>query len=390
MEDADRYAPIADVSDSAIADLEEARAGLDSGSEEIKHVRAELQQFAHHNQPPPNPSQNRYDDNPHPPQAQRAPQPPQPPQALQAPQAPQVHQPPQVHPVPLRFAQRMFPPEAGDNRQPELQPHSAVPLLPLTFGQLRNIDPTGGNIWQTLGYLKSVGIYYGLPDLVRLAGEASRTLTPDSMSAVLRRIDNPNLLSLVVSVLNLPPVAYQQANLETASKLFGSTGNFFNSLRSMYELPSRTYCNDAHLLQLMNRQKVMYPHLRHVVIPKAYRELSVTSCFKKWFQYPFINIALPDFHPGDEPLPADYFFSLVNTAYPNSMQLLLNAIKRTRVAIPEITEDLEVPPHLAELFANAVRPIDAKYNKRSYLTCEPYRVEVTICGAQFVSQFPIT
>jgi hypothetical protein len=215
-----------------------------------------------------------------------------------------------------------------------------------------------------------------------------QVVTPDSMSAVLRSIPSPAIVAFTVSILQLPIVPSVTASLDSASKHFGSSGNFYNALRTKFELPSRTYCNDAHLQQLISRQKVGYAHLRRVVIPKAYRELSITSCFHKWFKYPFINMALPDFHPGDEPPPSDYFFNLVNTAYPNSMHLLLNAIKRVRIATPEAVGNLDIPPHLADLFADAVRPIDAKYNKRACVTCEPYRVEVSVYGARFVSEFP--
>jgi hypothetical protein len=224
------------------------------------------------------------------------------------------------------------------------------------------------------------------PDQYESICDSQSGLDLERLRGIMDRLSAEWLEFVAAALIDMPPTIYCHGSLSLGLQEFGSRKFFYQGLYRFWFLPSECYCTDDFLVQLMKKQKIAFGRneVNHIVMPK-YPELKLSTAIRKWFVYPFINIAVPDMTTDEEPsVDADYFFTVVNTAYPHSMDLLVAEIKRNRIEEAYYPNAGNIPGHMEQIFRSAVHPISTKSKKKSSkFRCRPYVARIEVFGAIF-------
>lgn len=285
-----------------------------------------------------------------------------------------------------------------------------IRLMPMAFKAFFVLLDETGNLSQAFGYLSSLSrmkadyqkakLYKYMAFIPRNKLEMFRAEV-GSLSSV---DDITASLRIAFSASKGIPVQRIQNVLRSC----GSVAKYIHNTKHKYLYPSISYCKEKFISQLLSRVKTRYKtsEVLLFIVPE-WPELSFIKLMDDWGRFPFIAIAMPDRVLGELSCDREFFFTLVNTAYPHSMDCLFQLLRDVRHKQAAVVEeekdkmDEEISRDIAEgttqddllkefhrKNGTTIYNVQKQYkNKHSINVLQSYEAQVEILGQTFMLKY---
>lgn len=226
--------------------------------------------------------------------------------------------------------------------------NSLISKLSLPFRIAFVLLEEKNNISQAFGYLST--FYRMNADVVKAKQYKYLAYLQKSKINLFREevssLPTIDLISEVIRVARKPSEGIPVFRLQNVLKTFGNVAKYVISTKHKYLYPSVSYCKTKFISQVLSRLKNRYRKndVLEFTAPE-WPEISLVDLLDQWSKYPYIAIAMPDRVLGEISCDKEFFFTLVNTAYPHSMELLFRLAKEVRhkevAALVENKQDVD-------------------------------------------------
>jgi hypothetical protein len=249
------------------------------------------------------------------------------------------------------------------------------------------------NLSGTFSYMAS--IFHSLGNEV-LANECATMARVRSVSAQLKlellQLQNAKHFKWALIVSQKPKVEIRKASMTLIKQKMISLEELFRTTRALL-FPKPYYCDYAFAEDIMSGSKILHENYSNIVIPQ-WPEWSFRACVKRWCLFPEIALSVPDWKGGDNiPYDRDYFFRMVDTVYPKSMEMLLrkSMIKRLEGNTEDDEHLAQLPPLIAKYLSampDLASSVPRKY-KGQHKGIPKYSETHTVNGMVFEIHYPL-
>jgi hypothetical protein len=235
-------------------------------------------------------------------------------------------------------------------------------------------------------------VFCYLRHYLRIRKSYEAAMQCDGYSEIALNADGRNMIGIVFSNGNRELQLAVLAIVSTKGRftisraaltaLSGSSENpldFFRTAKAKWFVPKLRYCTEEFLEQLSSGKKFLFKniHVKNISVPK-YPEFDFEVCSEAWEDYPELAFFLPDKHGEGRAYDRDFFFNVVNTAYPDVVTRLVNRAHEERaeakVSLPVpapppstvFAEFLSIAPKLAPGKKSKFSSQKVKYEKIPY------------------------